>query len=212
MTSITQAAGGRRRLTAAERRSAILDAAMEVFSRGGYHGSSIDEIAHAAGISKALIYEHFGSKRELHGSLLESYVGELFGLLGESALQGGEPEERLRRGLDVFFDFVERNRDAWRMLFRDAVDPDVADQLDRVQAQATGLIVALMAADPDLPEPAGPAEELEAELLAQQLSGAMQSLANWWFDRQEVAREAVVQAAIDFCWTGLERMRKSRLA
>ena len=66
-------------MTADERRGAILQAALDVFARRGYHAASIDEIAQAAGISKALIYEHFPSKRELHVSLLEAEVGELFG-------------------------------------------------------------------------------------------------------------------------------------
>ena len=198
----------RTRLSAGERREAILDAAMEVFSRGGYHGSSIDQIAQAAGISKALIYEHFPSKRELHGSLLEAHVGELFGRLAASAEMGGEPEDRLRRGLDTFFAFVEERRDAWRMLFRDAVDPDVADQFQRVQAQATGLITALMEADPDMPPADDPERHLIVEMLAQQLSGAMQSLANWWFDHQHVPRERLVQSAVAFSWSGLERLRE----
>jgi AcrR family transcriptional regulator len=202
----------RTRLTAPERKQAILDAAMKVFSRGGYHGSSIDQIAQAAGISKALIYDHFPSKRELHGSLLEAHVGELFGRLAASAQMGGEPEARLRRGLDTFFSFVEERREAWRMLFRDAVDPDVADQFRRVQAQATGLIAALMESDPDMPPTDDPEEHLVVEMLAQQLSGAMQSLANWWFDHQHVRRAQLVDIAVTFAWNGLERVRESRLS
>ncbi|MDX6675402.1 MAG: hypothetical protein QOH11_2820, partial [Solirubrobacteraceae bacterium] len=49
-------------MPAGERRAAILDAAMNVFADRGYHASSIDEIAREAGVSKALIYEHFASK------------------------------------------------------------------------------------------------------------------------------------------------------
>ena len=45
----------KRRLTAEERRTGILDAALAVFSERGYHDSSIDEIAGEAGVSKALI-------------------------------------------------------------------------------------------------------------------------------------------------------------
>jgi AcrR family transcriptional regulator len=185
---------------------------MEVFAASGFHASSIDSIAQAAGVSKALIYEHFPSKRDLHGSLLEAHVGELFARLGASAAQGGEPRERLRRGLDTFFTFVQERRDAWRMLFRDAVDAEVADQLQRVQGQATTLIVDLMASDPDLPAVGGDGPDpLWAEMLAQQLSGAMQSLANWWFDHQEVPREELVAAGVDFAWTGLERVREAEV-
>ena len=59
----------RRRMPAAQRREVILAAAEETFARCGYHGASLDDIAHGAGVSKALIYEHFASKRELHASL-----------------------------------------------------------------------------------------------------------------------------------------------
>ena len=61
----------RRRLTAEERRAGILDAALAVFSARGYYPSSIDDIAREAGISKALIYEHFESKQGLYADLLE---------------------------------------------------------------------------------------------------------------------------------------------
>ena len=54
-------AAPKRRLTAEERRTGILDAALAVFSRRGYHAASIDDIATEAGVSKALIYEHFAS-------------------------------------------------------------------------------------------------------------------------------------------------------
>ena len=62
----------RRRLAAPQRRAAILEAALGVFARRGYAAASIDQIAVAAGISKALIYEHFASKRELQIALLDT--------------------------------------------------------------------------------------------------------------------------------------------
>ncbi len=200
----------RRRLSAPARREAILLAAGDVFSRGGYHGSSIDEIAQAAGVSKALIYEHFASKNELHGALLDLHIGELFARLGASATLGGEPPERLRRGLETFFAFVEERREAWRMVFRDAVDPEVADQLERLQVQATGLVATLMATDPELEPSDDPHDQLVVEMLAVQLSGAMQSLANWWLEHPHVPRDDVVARAVDFTWTGTERLREDR--
>src|ERR671938_1604339 len=79
----------RKRLSAEDRRTAILDSALEVFSRRGYNGASIDEIAHAAGISKALIYEHFPSKKDLHVSLLERHTQEIFVRLAVPAAPSG---------------------------------------------------------------------------------------------------------------------------
>jgi AcrR family transcriptional regulator len=187
------------------RREAILAAAEEVFARSGYHGASLDDIAQAAGISKALIYEHFASKRELHALLINAHVEEIFERLQANAAAGQPGEQRLRGGIDAFLSFVEEHREAWRALFRDAADPEVADVIERVQAQATAVIAALIAADPEAPHEGERAIEMHAALL----SGAVQSLANWWHDNQDVPREQLVERAMDFCWIGIDRLRVS---
>src|SRR3954453_19151136 len=110
----------RRRMPARQRREVILGAAEEGFARSGYHGASLDEIAHAAGVSKALIYEHFTSKRDLHASLLHHHVDEIFRRLQANARVGAEGEDRLRGGVDAFLAFVQEHREAYRALLRDA--------------------------------------------------------------------------------------------
>ena len=195
----------RRRMPAPQRREAILAAAEEVFARRGYHGAALEDIAQAAGISKALIYEHFASKRELHASLVNAHVEEIFQRLQASAATDRPGEERLRGGIDAFLSFVEEHREAWRALFRDAADPEVGDVIERVQAQATAVIAALIAADPDAPDERDHAIEIHAALL----SGAVQSLANWWHDHQDVPRATLVDRTMDFCWVGIDRLRVS---
>jgi AcrR family transcriptional regulator len=191
------ATGSRRRLSAEERREAILAAAMEVFADRGYHGASIDQVAQAAGISKSLIYEHFASKADLHASLVEGEVAELFERLAANAARGTRGEDRLRGGIDAFLGFVEERRVAWRMLFRDAADREVADVLDRVEAQAVNVILALSE------DEAGGRPPQVREVYARLLSGAVQALANWWLDHPEVPREELVERVVDFAWRGL---------
>lgn len=200
----------RRRLSAAERRKELLDAAVDVFARDGYHRASLEDIAGAAGVSKALIYEHFSSKRELHDELVLAYAGEIFECLQASAGTPGLPgQERLRRGVEAFLGFVEDHREAWRALFRDAADPEVSDQISVVQSQATLVIATLIRADAegrprDRVDP-GYQEQVFA-IYAQVLAGGLQLLANWWYDHQEVTRAEVVDRAMEFCWLGLERV------
>ena len=207
MTRSTQDPKPRRRLSADERRRAILTAAQEVFAGRGYHGSSIDEIAQAAGISKALIYEHFPSKKDLHVSLLDMHVQELFDRLAANAATAEPGNIRLRNGLDAFFGWVEERRVAFRMVFRDATDPEVADVVRRVQGQATAAVAALMATEPMAPAASEQAREQGIRMLAQQLTGGMQALALWWDENPDVPRSVVVDSAMDFCWLGLERVR-----
>jgi AcrR family transcriptional regulator len=189
----------RRRLSAAQRREQILAAAQEVFAQRGYHGSSLDEIAQASGTSKALIYEHFASKRELHETLLSEHAAELFRRFEANAAQGATGEERLRSGVDAFFGWVQERPAAWRALFRDAADPELAPMIGRLQAQAAQAIVALV------PPGAPGADPQRVQMDAELLSGACQALANWWGEHPDVERQTLVDRVIAFCWTGMER-------
>jgi AcrR family transcriptional regulator len=61
-----------RRLTADERRRAVVQAALRVFSSGSYAGSTTAEIAREAGVSEPLLYRHFPSKRDLWAACLDA--------------------------------------------------------------------------------------------------------------------------------------------
>jgi AcrR family transcriptional regulator len=199
----------RRRLSAPDRRAAILDAALETFSSRGYHAASIDEIAQQAGISKALIYEHFPSKKDLHASLLERHVQDIFERLAQSAAGPDPGEVRLRAGVDAFLEWVETHPRAFRLLFRDNFEADVAEVLRRLQQQATFAIAGLMASEPIVAQDdlTDMQRRLGVEMFAQQLSGAVQSLALWWQEHPKVERPFLVDSVMDFAWIGLERVR-----
>ena len=199
----------RKRLSGEERRAAILDSALAVFAERGYHATSIDDIAREGGVSKALIYEHFDSKQKLYEELLEQHAGELFERLAAAMEQAGDSgAARLASGLDAFYRFVEEHRVAWRMLFREASDPEMVAVLERIVAQVTGVVAALIAQDPgarssDVDEAA---REEGIEMIAQMLVGSVQSLSNWWADHQEVTRERILEMTMDYAWLGLERL------
>ena len=200
----------RKRLTAEARRAAILDAASTVFSARGYHSASIDEIAGEAGVSKALIYEHFASKQELHAKLVEAHAAELYERLAAAVPSVEGSAARLATGLDAFFRFVEERRDAWRMLFREATDPEAVAVLDRMLTQVTAVVAGLIAAEPgaqNLPQGAKEREQ-GILLIAQMLVGAVQTVANWWADNEDVPRRQMVETAMDFAWLGLDRLSR----
>jgi len=79
------------RLPAAQRRRQLLDVALAVFSDGGYHGTSMDDVAAAAGVTKPVLYQHFGSKRAL--------------------------ARQVEAGFRAYFRFVEHGEPAFRLLF-----------------------------------------------------------------------------------------------
>jgi AcrR family transcriptional regulator len=201
----------RKRLTGEERRAAILDSALAVFGERGYHASSIDDIARAGGTSKALIYEHFDSKQELYAELLDRNAGELFERLAAAIAEAGtDGAARLAAGLDAFYGFVEEDRVAWRMLFREANDPEMVAVLERIVAQVTDVVALLIAEDPGSRSAFRdePAREQGVQMLAQMLVGSAQSLANWWADHQDVPRGRILEMTMDYAWLGLERLSR----
>jgi hypothetical protein len=145
-------------------------------------------------------------------SLLEAEVAVIFTRLAESAATGEPGEVRLRQGVDAFLGWVEERSEAFRMLFRDLVEPEVAVVVARLQMQATTAIAELIAREPLGPTAAGREREETIEMLAQLLSGAVQSLAIWWQDHPDMSRERLVDTIMDFCWKGLERVRDEERA
>ena len=96
---------------------------------------------------------------------------------------------------------------AWRLLFRNVGDPDIAEAFTALREEVSRTIAALMVAKaPRRFRDAEPDFEQATEMMAQQLTGAVQSLANWWDDHRGVPRERVLEMAMDFAWVGLERL------
>lgn len=62
------------RLTGPERRQQIISTATEVFSRHGFQGTTLRQLARRAGISEAMIYHHFPSKEALYDAILEKKI------------------------------------------------------------------------------------------------------------------------------------------
>lgn len=194
-------------MSAADRREGILDAALEEFSINGFHDTSLEGVADRAGISKALIYEHFSSKRDLHGALLGRYVHGLLERIIGAIASAAPPEQRLRNGADAMLSFVEENREPWRLIVRNPTDSGIDATVGQVQSEIAHAIASLMQGDlppemeEDLDDP-----RFEIEMLAQQIVGSLRALANWWDEHRDVPREQLLATHMDFAWVGLERL------
>lgn len=198
----------RRRLSAEERREEIMRAGLAVFGERGYHAASMTEIARRAGITAAVIYDHFGSKAELQITLLERETQALFAFVGEALMAAPDvPAARMRAGMDAYFEFVERDPYAWRMLFRDpAGDSEIDAAFREMTRRATDGIALFITASapPALLE--DPDAEQAVQMFAEMMKMAQNALANWWYEHRDVPRSVIVDRILEFCWVGLERV------
>lgn len=200
----------RRRLPAAERRELIERAATEVFAAHGYAGASIDEIARQSGVSPPVVYDHFASKLDLFTRLLERTRDELLSMwVRELAGQGEQPTDvRMRRAFGAWAHYVEANRFASRMYFQEATgDPDARAAHRAIQAQGRAALGAILGQEPGAERLAGSADPEALEMAAEVIRAGLAGLAIWWDEHPHVARERIVETAMNVLWTGFERLQ-----
>lgn len=204
MTPTNRSDEPRRRLTADERRTRILEAADALFGVDDYRGVTVSRVAQAAGITTPVFYDHFASKRALYLELLSVQAGRLV-----AATTQIEPTatlaETLHANVAAFFAFVEEHPGAWRMLFRDAPDdPEIEALHATVQEAATvrlaeTIVARAGAIDLSVDLPA----DVASVMLAQLGKSALNGLAAWWWTHREVDRAAVTAVAYDLLWNGI---------
>jgi AcrR family transcriptional regulator len=188
-------------LTREERREVIERAATEVFAERGYQGASVEEIARRSGVSPPVVYDHFESKRDLHGRLLERHFAELRAVWRQSMEGDDPPERRVAGAFDAWFAYVETHPYAWRMLFRDTTgDPEVEALHQEVAAQSRAALLPLLARELDL------GSEDVVEMTWEALRGVLQGLALWWYGHRHVPRSQVVATAMNAFWIGFDRV------
>ena len=128
----------RKRLTAEERRAKILSAAVQAFAIDGYDKASMDRIAFLAKVTKPILYDHFPSKQALYLTVLDSIRDGLIAQGKAIAEAGDDPEQKFRRAVDAFLQFVERQPDAARVLLTVQRGDTAAAKISReVQAGAS---------------------------------------------------------------------------
>lgn len=176
----------------------MLDAAVEVFSRNGFHPASMDEIADTAGVSKPMIYAYLGSKDDLFSACIRREAGRLLERITSAVPEGLTPDERLYRGLLAFFEFVSEHRDGWIVLYRQArVQGAFAQQITASREQIIVAVAGLLA---------GSADETarnKALSTAYALVGAAEALSDWGVERPEQTPERLARRLMDLVWTGI---------
>ncbi|MEO3813010.1 TetR/AcrR family transcriptional regulator [Sphaerisporangium sp. B11E5] len=106
----------RRRLSVDRRREELMAAALELFSKHDAEDVSVDDVASAAGASRALVYHYFGGKQELYVTALRGAAEELEERL--RPVGGGSALEEIADGLTRYFDFVEDHAAGFAALLR----------------------------------------------------------------------------------------------
>jgi AcrR family transcriptional regulator len=186
----------------------MIDVAVRVFAKRGYHAASVDEIAELAGVSKPMVYLYLDSKEGLFLACLRRESDRLVAALQGAAHAGGEPEERLYAGLAAFFAFVAGHRDSWVVLHRQAselstaIAAGVAEARRAVLAEVAGLVGDGIAGS-------GRGALLDAEdagFVAHALVGAADSLTDWMERQPGQSPDSIALRLMNMVWVGMRHV------
>ncbi|MFC4033767.1 TetR family transcriptional regulator [Streptomyces polygonati] len=185
-------------MTGKERREQLLAIGRALFAERGFEGTSVEEIAHQAGVSKPVVYEHFGGKEGLYAVVVDREMQRLLDMV-TGALTGGHPRELLEQAAFALLDYIEQSTDGFRILVRDSpvaqstgtfasLISDIATQVEDI----LGREFEQRGFDPKL-----------ASLYAQALVGMVALTGQWWLDAQRPAKAEVAAHLVNLSWNGL---------
>ncbi len=189
-------------MTGAQRREQLLDVGKALFAERGFDGTSVEELALRAGVSKPVVYEHFGGKEGLYAVVVDREVQRLLTSF-TAALTGEDPRVLLEQATLALLTYVEDETDGFRILVRESPVPltdsggyatiisDVAQRVEHIldrEFASRGFRTTL------------------AALYSQALVGSVALVGQWWLDARELDRDDVAAHLVNLAWNGLSSL------
>ncbi len=190
------------RLPAARRRRQLLDVALRVFAEQGFHPTSMNDIAEAAGVTKPVLYQHFGSKRELYLELLEDVGGQLRDEIAKATATATSPKEQVLAGFRAYFRFVAEHQPAFQLLFGGGTrrDLEFADAVRAVEVSIADIVATLI----DIPG----LDTERRRLLAHGVVGIAEGTSRHWIiDGAPGDPDRLAAQVAELAWAGLRGVR-----
>jgi AcrR family transcriptional regulator len=191
----------RKRMTGKERREQLLDIGRRLFAERGFEGTSIEEIAAQAGVSKPVVYEHFGGKEGLYAVVVDREVERLLTMATE-ILGGAHTKDQFEAAAVTLLKYIEDDADGFRILVRDShpasgtgtfgsLISDIASQVEYILSD----FFAARGYDTKL-----------VPMYAQMLVGMVAMTGQWWLDARKPKLEEVAAHLINLAWNGLSQL------
>ena len=187
------------RMTGKQRREQLLEIGRSLFAEKGFDATSVEEIAQRAGVSKPVVYEHFGGKEGLYAVVVDREIQALLASVQGALSSGGSSREIIERAALALLGYVESSTDGFRILVRDSP-----------AGQATGSFASLMSDIASQVEHILAAQFKEhkldpkaAPMYAQMLVGMIALTGQWWLDSRRFKKHEVAAHVVNLAWNGL---------
>ena len=195
---VNMADGTRTRLSAVERRNQLVQVGRAVFAEKGYEGTSVEEIAERAKISKPIVYEHFGGKEGLYAVIVDREMEFVIAQISE-AISTGTPRERIEGAALAFMRYVEERPDGFAVLSRDSPNNSGLANLLAEVAERVGNVLRSEFKRAGYDTRAAP-------LYAQALIGMVTFVGQWWEENSKMSAEEAASHISALAWMGLRHL------
>jgi AcrR family transcriptional regulator len=188
-------------MTGQERRQQLLDIGRRLFAERGFDGTSIEEIAAQAGVSKPVVYEHFGGKEGLYAVVVDREVERLT-TVTMTLFEGPHSRPKFEAAAVELLRYIEENADGFRILVRDSNPGSGSGTYGTLLADIAGQVEYIMA---DFLKSRGRDPKL-APMYSRMMVGMVAFTGQWWLDARKPKLEQVAANLIDLAWNGLAQL------
>ncbi len=181
------------------RRDELLDAADRAIRRGGPE-VSMEALASEAGITKPVLYRHFGDRDGLLDAVATRHAARLTSELRTALAREEHPRHRIRTTMATYLAFLERDPELHRFVTRVAprVQPGGRGAIDDALSVVCDAVVASVARELT----GARLDPAPARTWGTGIVGMVQLVGNRWLDTRDVAREELVTQLTDLLWHG----------
>jgi AcrR family transcriptional regulator len=189
-------------MTGKQRREQLLEVSRKLFADKGFESTTVEEIAARAGVSKPVVYEHFGGKEGMYAVVVDREIRKLLDGITGALTTDGRPRALLEQAALALLDYIESSTDGFRILVRDSpagqstgsfasLIGDVATQVEHILAGE----FKRQKIDPKA-----------APIYAQMLVGMVALTGQWWVDSRKFKKADVAAHLVNLAWNGLAGM------
>lgn len=196
--------GVRARMTGKQRREQLIEVGRKLFADKGFEGTTVEEVAAKANVSKPVVYEHFGGKEGLYAVVVDREIAALLdGITGTLSADLGS-RETLERAAMALLDYIETSTDGFRILVRDSPPGQSTGSFASLISDVASQVEHILAAEFKRRK----LDPKTAPLYAQMLVGMVALTGQWWLDSRKMKKADVAAHLVNLAWNGLAGLEK----
>ncbi|WP_232835972.1 TetR/AcrR family transcriptional regulator [Actinocorallia populi] len=192
----------RRRMTGKERREQLIEIGRALFAERGFDGTAVEEIAAKAGVSKPVVYEHFGGKEGLYAVVVDREMTRLVDLVTQGMAEGRHYRGKLEGAALALLEYIEESTDGFRILVRDSHAASGTGTFASLISDIATHVEHILVEEFDRHGYDGKL----APMYAQMLVGMVAMTGQWWLEVRKPRREEVAAHLVNLAWNGLSHL------